>query len=76
MQSLGHELLDVVPRQSSIPKDVGISAPRTLWQSGADSPGRCTDVMRYFIDKFPEGYEGWAKERGEEVIAKDYLKPF
>ena len=37
---------------------------------------RCTDVMRYFVDKFPDGYEGWAKERGEEPISRDYLKPY
>lgn len=32
--------------------------------------------MRYFVDKFPDGYEGWAKERGEELVLRDYLKPF
>ena len=24
--------------------------------------------MRTLIDKFPEGYEGWAKAQGEEVV--------
>lgn len=32
--------------------------------------------MRYFRDKFPDGYEGWAKERGEEPVAKNYLEPY
>ncbi|KAL9070351.1 MAG: hypothetical protein Q9161_004909 [Pseudevernia consocians] len=36
----------------------------------------CTDVMRYFVDKFPEGYEGWAKERGEEPVIRNYSKFF
>ncbi|KAM0795981.1 Fructosamine kinase-domain-containing protein [Usnea florida] len=35
-----------------------------------------TDVMRYFVNKFPEGYEGWARARGEEPVARDYLKPY
>ncbi|PMD24555.1 hypothetical protein NA56DRAFT_656273 [Hyaloscypha hepaticicola] len=26
----------------------------------------CLEVMRDLIAKFPDGYEGWAKERGEE----------
>jgi protein-ribulosamine 3-kinase len=25
----------------------------------------CVDAMRTLIEKFPEGYEGWARERGE-----------
>ena len=25
--------------------------------------------MRYLTSKYPEGYEGWAKERGEELAS-------
>ena len=32
--------------------------------------------MRYFVDKFPDGYEGWATERGEDPVSRDYLKPY
>ena len=32
--------------------------------------------MRYFTEKFPDGYEGWAKERREDPVARDYLKPY
>ena len=32
--------------------------------------------MRYFTEKFPDGYEGWVKERGEDPVARDYLKPY
>lgn len=28
--------------------------------------------MRTLIDKFPEGYEGWARERGEEPVQRTY----
>ena len=76
MQSLGYELLNIISRQSSIQKNVSVAASSQSWHSRADSAGRCTDVMRYFVDKFPDGYEGWAKERGEELVLRDYLKPF
>ena len=26
----------------------------------------CLDTMQALIEKFPEGYEGWAEEKGEE----------
>lgn len=32
-------------------------------------------MMHYFVDKFLNG-EGWAEERGEKPVARDYLKPF
>ena len=76
MQSLGYELFDVIPRQSSIQKDVSVATPRYPQHCGTDSLGRCTDVMRYFTDKFPDGYEGWVKERGEPPVARDYLNPY
>lgn len=76
MQSLGYELLYVIPRESSIQKDVSVPAAWYSWHFGTDSDGRCTGVMRYFVDRFPDGYEGWAKARGEEPVARDYLKPF
>ncbi|KAJ5691579.1 hypothetical protein N7488_012314 [Penicillium malachiteum] len=28
------------------------------------------ETMRTLIAKFPEGYEGWAKERGEEPVRR------
>ncbi len=73
VQSLGHELLNAISRQSSIQKDVSVPVSRRYL---ADSADRCTDVMRYFVDKFPDGYEGWANEKGEEPVARDYLKLF
>ena len=76
MQSLGYELLDLISRQSSVQKDVSISSPWNALRSGSDCRDRCTDVMRYFVNKFPDGYEGWAKERGEDPVSKDYLKPY
>jgi hypothetical protein len=30
-----------------------------------DTLSSCIDTMRNLIEKFPEGYEGWAHERGE-----------
>ncbi|KAL8933235.1 MAG: hypothetical protein Q9216_006458 [Gyalolechia sp. 2 TL-2023] len=30
----------------------------------------CVDVMKYLTEKYAEGYEGWAKARGEEVISR------
>ena len=76
MQSLGYELFDIIPRRSPIQKIVSMSKTGKFEVFGADTASRCTDVMRYFVDKFPEGYEGWAKERGEEPLTRDYLKPF
>lgn len=32
----------------------------------ADAPS-CVDAMQALIERFPDGYEGWAKERGEDV---------
>ena len=32
--------------------------------------GRCCDVMRTLVTKYPDGYEGWAKEKGEDVVAR------
>ena len=32
--------------------------------------------MRYFIEKFSDGYEGWAKEKGEDTVTRDYLKAY
>ncbi|KAI9705291.1 MAG: hypothetical protein M1820_005290 [Bogoriella megaspora] len=29
----------------------------------------CVDVMRTLVAKYPDGYEGWAKERGEEIVS-------
>jgi hypothetical protein len=26
----------------------------------------CLDTMQALIEKFPEGYEGWAEEKGED----------
>ena len=76
MQSLGYELFDVIPRRSPIQRNVNVSKTRYFEHFDADAASRCIDVMRYFVDKFPEGYEGWAKERGEEPVARDYLKPY
>jgi hypothetical protein len=28
--------------------------------------------MRTLIAKFPEGYEGWARDRGEEPVQRTY----
>ena len=30
----------------------------------------CVDAMQTLIDRFPDGYEGWAKDRGEEVTPR------
>ena len=32
----------------------------------SDISHRCVDVMRRLVAKYPDGYEGWAKARGEE----------
>jgi hypothetical protein len=32
---------------------------------GTDALFSCIDSMQTLVDKFPEGYEGWAKEKGE-----------
>ena len=76
MQSLGYELFDIIPRRSSIQENVSVLKTRKFEQFDTDTASRCIDVMRYIVDKFPEGYEGWAKERGEEPVARDYQKPY
>ena len=69
-QSLGLELLVIVPRQSSLQKDVsaGHSQPFSITIILPDY--RCIDVMRTLLDKYPDGYEGWAKARGEDFIVR------
>lgn len=32
--------------------------------------------MRNFVEKLPDGYEGWTKERGEDRVTGDYLKAY
>ena len=36
----------------------------------SDIGHRCVDVMRRLIAKYPNGYEGWAKARGEQSVNK------
>lgn len=36
----------------------------------ADIVDRCMDVMKALLVKHSEGYEGWARQKGEQVIAK------
>ena len=36
----------------------------------SDTGGRCVDVMQRLIAKYPDGYEGWAKGKGEESVNK------
>ena len=33
-------------------------------------------LMRSILAKFPDGYEGWAREKGERPVVRRYLKPF
>lgn len=39
----------------------------------SDIGHRCVDVMRRLIAKYPDGYEGWAKARGEEPLTSEFL---
>ena len=71
VQSPRYESFDIISWESSIQKDVGTPASGRFLRFGADCIDRCTAVMRYFVDKFPDGYEGWAQERGEEPVLRD-----
>lgn len=33
-------------------------------------------MMRRLVAEYKDGYEGWAKEKGEIFVSRDYLKPF
>lgn len=33
---------------------------------------RAKETMRTLIAKYPDGYEGWAKEKGEEPVQRVY----
>lgn len=35
-----------------------------------DTGNRCVDVMQRLIANYPDGYEGWAKGKGEEFVNK------
>ena len=30
----------------------------------------CLETMQYLVTKHPGGYEGWAEERGEELVIR------
>ncbi|KAL8759838.1 MAG: hypothetical protein Q9199_000485 [Rusavskia elegans] len=30
----------------------------------------CVEVMKYLAEKYSDGYEGWAKARGEEIVSR------
>jgi hypothetical protein len=36
----------------------------------ADENDSGIDLMKYLVAKYPDGYEGWAKENGEEPVTK------
>lgn len=41
-----------------------------LFLGSIDSCRRCMDVMRTLTAKYAEGYEGWARQMGEEPVVK------
>lgn len=36
----------------------------------ADDLRRAKETMRTLITKYPDGYEGWAKEKGEKPVQR------
>jgi hypothetical protein len=36
----------------------------------ANTNDSAIDLMKYLVAKYPDGYEGWAKENGEEPIIR------
>jgi len=35
---------------------------------------RSMEMMKALVAKFPDGYEGWAKENGETPVERSYTK--
>jgi hypothetical protein len=31
-------------------------------------------MMKILVAKYPEGYEGWAEEKGEKLVDRSYAK--
>jgi hypothetical protein len=55
-------MIDIEISESILPE-------RTVSQSFsalAESSHNCLETMQALVEKFPEGYEGWAEERGED----------
>ena len=42
----------------------------TLYPGNLRYRKMCTEVMKYLVQKYSDGYEGWAKARGEEIISR------
>jgi hypothetical protein len=68
-----YEISGVPHWRCPIPKVVGVSLSvfdgRCLVM--ADALSSCLGDMRTLVEKFPEGYEGWARKRGKiEPICK------
>ena len=38
--------------------------------------GRAKETMKTLLAKYPDGYEGWAKENGEEPVERVIPKTF
>ena len=64
---MGLELLNTVPWELAIPKDVSLRQTSLLCRAYDSS---CIDVMRVLTTKYADGYEGWAQARGEEVCLR------
>ena len=69
MQTVGPQLLDFIPWESPIQEDVSLVIAARLFFS-IDDCRRCMDVMRTLTAKYAEGYDGWARQRGEEPVVK------
>lgn len=35
---------------------------------------RCKEMMKSLVDKFPDGYEGWADANGEKPVERNYAR--
>lgn len=42
----------------------------TLYPGNLRYRKMCVEVMRYLTEKYTDGYEGWARARGEEIISR------
>jgi hypothetical protein len=40
----------------------------------ADDRNRSVDLMKTLVAKYPDGYEGWAKEHGEVPVERSFAK--
>lgn len=64
-KAIQHLLLGFIPGQSSLSEAVSWPKPFHSCSIVLMQPARVMEDMRYLVGKYPDGYEGWARERGE-----------